>query len=133
MRVYKTRHSLVRIQLDVEELSAGLERPEKQARQGPAEPIELELLQGPGARVFHPDRARAGIDAPEADVLMTIVSGNTRDMPGSVEVIPAAQEVLRPGKQHSKNLLRKTALVDEQVRQKGAGFRSEEHTSELQS
>src|ERR1035441_4907027 len=148
MRDHITRHSLIRIQLDVKKLSVGLERAEQQARQGPGEPIELELLQSLGACVLHSDRASRGIDAPEANVLMAIVSGNTGNMPCSVEVIPVVQEVHWPGKHHSKNMLRIAALVEEQVRHQGAGLaaaafeirvdvvsfhRSEEHTSELQS
>src|ERR1019366_9816803 len=116
MRVHITRHPLIRIQLDVKKLSVGLERTEQQARQGPGEPIQLELLQSLGACGLHPDRARRGIDASEANVLMAIVSGNTGNMSCSVEVVPVVQEVHWPGKHGSKDMLRIPALVEEQVR-----------------
>src|ERR1035437_8576393 len=144
MGVHETRYSLIRIQLDVKEHSAGLERAEDQARQGPGQPIEPELLQGLGARVFHPDCPRAGEEATEADVLMAIVSGNAGDVPRSVELIPVVQEVLRLGKECSQDMLRISALVEEEIRHQGARLaaeafeiradrRSAEHTSELQS
>src|ERR1035438_8682684 len=135
MGVHKTRYSLIRIQLNVKEHSAGLERAEDQARQGPGQPIEPELLQGLGARVLYPDRARSSIDDPEADVLMAIVSGYAGDVPRSVELIPVVQEVHRLGKECSQDMLRISALVEEQIRHQGARLaaeafeiRSEEHT-----
>src|ERR1039457_2835652 len=115
MGVHETRYSLIRIQLDVKEHSAGLERAEDQARQGPGQPIEPEFLQGLGARVFHPDCDRAGEDATEAYVLMAIVSGNAGDVPCPVEFIPVPQEVHRRGKECSQNMLRIAALVEEEV------------------
>src|ERR1017187_3304250 len=125
MGVHKTRHSLIRIPLDGKEHSAGQEGAEAQGRPGPGPPIEPELLQGLGARVLYPDRARRSIDAPEADVLMAIVSGNAGDVPRSVEVIPVAQEVHRPGKECSQNMLRISALVEEEIRHQGARLAAE--------